>query len=528
MRLERYAGKLARTVLRGRWRSNALLLPDNLSRLFTLLGKNAGYQGVLSVGRVQTPTLALVVRREREIANFTSIPYWSVEATLTTSNQGFKAQWVPPKLSADDAGRCLQQAVAQAAQNVIQNAGKATVLKVETEKVREGPPLLFDLGTLQQVCSKQFGLDVQETLDIAQSLYEKHKATTYPRTDCGYLPQSMLAEIPAVLSAITQTDPGITKLVEKLDTSIHSRVWNDEKVTAHHGIIPTMEPANLTGMSDKEQAVYQLIRSYYLAQFLPPHEYDRTVAEFDCAGQLLHAHGKQIVVMGWRSILLDQDKKEQAVASQVLPSLSQGLQCVVNGVELHALKTLPPKPYTQGELIKVMKGVARFVANPRLKQILKDTTGIGTEATRAGIIKGLLARGYLVTKGRSVRASDAAFTLIDTIPAAIADPGLTAVWEQALASIEQEQMSADEFIAKQSAWISQLVQQYCTTSLNIKLPPSQQCPKCPKCQAPMRRRKGKNGDFYSCTQYPDCSGALPITEQKSAKRRPRAKKANDT
>lgn len=503
------------------------LIGMNLSRLFTLLGKNAGYQGVLSVGRVQTPTLALVVRREREIASFTSIPYWSVEVTLTASHQGFKAQWVPPKLSADDAGRCLQQAVAQAAQNVIQNAGQATVLKVDTEIVREGPPLLFDLGTLQQVCSKQFGLDVQETLDIAQSLYEKHKATTYPRTDCGYLPQSMLAEVPAVLSAITQTDPGIAKLVQQLDTSIRSRVWNDEKVTAHHGIIPTMEPANLTGMSDKELAVYQLIRSYYLAQFLPHHEYGRTVAEFDCAGQLLRANGKQIVVMGWRCVLLDQDKEEQTVASQVLPSLSQGLQCVVNDVELHALKTLPPKPYTQGELIKVMKGVARFVANPRLKQILKDTTGIGTEATRAGIIKGLLARGYLVTKGRSVRASDAAFTLIDAIPAAIADPGLTAVWEQALASIEQGQMSADEFIAKQSAWISQLVQQYCTTDLNIKLPPSQQCPKCPKCQAPMRRRKGKNGDFYSCTQYPDCSGALPINEQKSAKRRPRAKKADD-
>ncbi len=144
----------------------------------------------------------------------------------------------------------------------------------------------------------------------------------------------------------------------------------------------------------------------------------------------------------------------------MLPALRAGASCQVGQVDLKALKTLPPKPYTQGELVKAMKGVAKLVTDPRLKQKLKDTTGIGTEATRANVISALLARGYLVKKGRAIRASDAAFTLIDAVPAAIADPGTTAVWEQALDMIEAGQMTLDTFIAKQSAWVAQLVQQY--------------------------------------------------------------------
>ena len=190
----------------------------------------------------------------------------------------------------------------------------------------------------------------------------------------------------------------------------------------------------------------------------------------------------------------------------MLPALGAGVSCQVGLVDLKALKTLPPKPYTQGELVKAMKGVAKLVTDPRLKQKLKDTTGIGTEATRANIISGLLARGYLLKKGRAIRASDAAFTLIDAVPAAIADPGTTAVWEQALDMIEAGQMTLDTFIAKQSAWVAQLVQQYRGATLP-SLPPA---PSCPQCGAPMRQRTGKNGAFWSCSRYPDCKGTQPV------------------
>jgi DNA topoisomerase-3 len=216
---------------------------------------------------------------------------------------------------------------------------------------------------------------------------------------------------------------------------------------------------------------------------------------------------------------------EDAQRSQVLPALQAGLACQVGAVDLKALKTLPPKPYTQGELVKAMKGVAKLVTDPRLKQKLKDTTGIGTEATRANVIGGLLARGYLVKKGRAIRASDAAFTLIDTVPPAIADPGTTAVWEQALDMIEAGTLTLDTFIEKQSSWVTQLVQQYRGATLAMKLPPS---PACPQCAAPMRQRSGKSGAFWSCSKYPDCKGTLPVESSPGKRGAPRKRSTAKT
>ena len=501
--LPMYYSALARS--RADW-----LVGMNLSRLFTVLGRQAGYDGVLSVGRVQTPTLKLVVDRDREIAAFKSVPFWAIDVSLFAEGQAFAALWVAPDGCTDDAGRCLQQPVAQQAAQQIRAAGSVQVVSIETERVREGPPLLFDLGTLQEVCSRQLGLDVQETLEIAQALYETYKATTYPRSDSGYLPESMFAEVPAVLDSLLKTDPSLRPIMGQLDRSQRSRAWNDGKVTAHHGIIPTLEPANLSALSEKELAVYRLIRAHYLAQFLPHHEFDRTVAEFSCGQQMLAATGKQVVIKGWRLVLAEPQADEDgdaAARSQVLPPLREGLACQVAEVEIKALKTMPPKPYTQGELVKSMKGVARFVTDPRLKQKLKDTTGIGTEATRANIISVLIARGYIVKKGRSIRASDAAFTLIDAVPAAIADPGTTAVWEQALDMIEAGQLTLDVFLSKQATWISQLIAQYGSMSLSIKLPHG---PACPQCGAATRQRTGKSGPFWSCSRYPDCKGTLPV------------------
>ncbi|CAJ2794481.1 DNA topoisomerase III family protein [Burkholderia pseudomallei] len=497
------------------------LVGMNLSRLFTVLGRQAGYDGVLSVGRVQTPTLRLVVDRDREITRFVPVPFWAIELVLISNGQRFTAHWQAPDGSTDDAGRCLQQHLAQSALARLQNARDVEVISVDTERVREAPPLPFDLGTLQEMCSRQLGLDVQETLDIAQALYETHKATTYPRTDCGHLPESMLADVPTVLTALLATDPSLRPLVATLDPTQRSRAWNDDKVTAHHGIIPTLEPANLAAMSDKEQAVYRLIRAHYLAQFLPHHEFDRTVAKLGSGPERLIATGKQVAVVGWRSVLNEPasdegaDHDDESPRSQTLPPLANGMRCAIEQAELKALTTQPPRPYTQGELIKAMKGVAKLVSDPRLKQILKDTTGIGTEATRASIIQGLIARGYLVKKGRAVRASDAAFTLIDAIPAAIADPGTTAVWEQALERIEAGDMTLDAFVTRQATWVTQLVQQYAQTTLSIKLPPS---PPCPLCDAAMRQRTSQHGAFWSCTRYPDCKGTLPVEKSKTKRR----------
>ena len=491
------------------------LIGMNLSRLFTLLGRRAGYDGVLSVGRVQTPTLRLVVDRDRAIASFVPVPYWDVEVQLSSMGEPFIASWLPPRSGRDEAGRCLQQALAGQAIQTITGGKVATVISLKTERFREAAPLPFDLSTLQEVCSRKLGLGVHEVLNIAQALYETHKATTYPRSDCRYLPESMFEEVPAVLEALIRTDSALRPAIGKLNRSLRSRAWNDAKVTAHHGIIPTTEPANLTRMSEQERNVYELIRSHYLAQFLVHHEFDRTQVELECGGQQLAAVGKQILIPGWKGLLYDAaEDDEPTQKSQVLPTLRQGTPCAVSDAELKAMRTSAPKPLTEGDLIKAMKNVAKLINDPRLKQKLRDTTGIGTEATRASIIKGLIDRGYLLKKKSALMASAAAHTLIEAVPAAVADPGMTAIWEQALDEIGAGRLTLDAFVAKQAGWIAQLVEHCGTLTLTA---PVETGPTCPVCNTSMRRRKGKSGPFWSCSQYPACKGTLPIKKESHCK-----------
>ncbi|KAA8689125.1 DNA topoisomerase III [Pseudomonas caricapapayae] len=504
-----YLSALARS--RADW-----LIGMNFSRLFTLLGRQAGYTGVLSVGRVQTPTLRLVVDRDREISNFIPKPFWGLDVQLRTAGHSFLAKWVADESVVDEDGRCLDQSAATAALNALKNSQAVTTLSVETERDRDVAPLPFDLSTLQEVCSAKFGLGVQETLDIAQSLYETHKATTYPRTDCGYLPESMLDEVPMVLDALNRTDPDIGKTLLLIDPEQHSRAWNDKKITGpHHGIIPTLEPAKLSAMSEKERKVYELIRAHFLAQFLPHHEYDRTVATFESNAVSLQSVGKRIVVPGWKILFSgsfegeeeSEEGEESGGRSQTLPMLQVGSRSDIQDLQLKAMKTEPPKPYTEGTLIKAMKTIAKLVKDPRLAQKLKETTGIGTEATRAATIQGLIDRESLIKKGRALRASDAAFSLIDAVPPAVADPGTTAIWEQALTMIEQGSLTLDDFIARQSSWITRLVDQYKGTTLSINVPEG---PKCPLCNAKTSQRKGSSGSFWACTRYPECKGTVNI------------------
>ncbi|QKZ04773.1 DNA topoisomerase III [Pseudomonas eucalypticola] len=449
------------------------LIGMNMSRLFTLLGRQSGYQGVLPVGRVQTPTLRLVVDRDRSIAAFVPAPFWAIDVQLDPHGTAFTAQWCPPPQACDDQGRCPQQAVAHAAATALRGAASARLVKLRTERQREPAPLPFDLGTLQEVCSKKLGLGAQETLDIAQALYEQYKVITYPRSDCGYLPNSQHSEAPAIIAALGRADPALADLLPHIDASRRSRAWNDAKVSAHHGIIPTAAGTDLGRLAGKQRAVYTLIRARYLAQFLPNHEFDRTQADFDCASQRLRAVGKRIVEPGWRRALpeaLTPPRGREAPAPQALPALREGQDYGVGDVTLKDLWTQPPKPFTEGDLIKAMKNVAKLVDDPRLKQKLKDTTGIGTEATRAGIIQGLIDRGYLAKNGKALNATPAAFSLIDAVPRAIADPGTTAIWEQALDMVQSGEMSLEEFVAKQSAWMSRQVERCAGLSLTISGP----------------------------------------------------------
>lgn len=494
----------------------------NLTRLYTLKAREQGYGEVLSVGRVQTPTLALVVGRDREIANFVSKPYWQVLTMLQKEGSNFRASWVPAANYCDDEKRCIHQNVAQAVVQLCQKTSSAVVLEVDTERKKESAPLAFDLGALQQICSRKWGMSANLVLSIAQSLYETHKATTYPRTDCGFLPTSMREEISQVLNAIICTDPTMSATVASLDTGFTSRIWNDKKITAHHGIIPTKQPFDLSKLSADELNVYQMIRQHYLAQFLPLHVNDVTDATFNIGGQLFRAIGKVEVVAGWKTLFQRESggsevKEVLGVDDEArLPTLNKGDHCVVISAELKALQTKPPGHFTDGTLIAAMKNAAAFVSDPQLKKVLKENAGLGTEATRAGILDTLLKRGYLVKKGKFLHSTPIACELIDALPAALTSPGMTALWEQALDEIAHGQMSLETFMARQVHWTGHLVEKGKVQTVKFTAPPS---PPCPACGGAMRHSASKksNGAFWGCINYPNCQGILNIEDKGSRK-----------
>ncbi len=352
---------------------------------------------------VSRPDLNFVVDPTENIALRLPVPFWAIDVSLSAGGQAFSAQWVSPDGCTDDAGRCLQQPVAQQAAQQIRAAGSAQVVSVETERVREGPPLLFDLGTLQEVCSKQLGLDVQETLEIAQALYETHKATTYPRSDSGYLPESMFAEVPTVLDSLLKTDP--VAAPDHGPARPHPALARLERrqsdgAPRHHPDARTREPLGheREGTGGVPADPGALPGPIFAASRVRSHRGGTSPA---ASRSLWPRESRSSPAAGawcWPSRKPDEDG-EATARSQALPALREGMACQVAEADIKALKTMPPKPYTQGELVKSMKGVARFVTDPRLKQKFKDTTGIGTEATRANIITGLLHAGLYREEG---------------------------------------------------------------------------------------------------------------------------------
>ncbi|AWX14702.1 DNA topoisomerase III [Mergibacter septicus] len=503
------------------------LVGMNLTRLFSLLAQKNGYKGVMSVGRVQSPTLGIVVQRDREIENFISKPFYVLPVVCRTNkNQSFVAYWKAHDEICDEEHRCIDLNAANTAASELLNQS-IKITDVETKRVKENPPLVFDLGTLQQTCSRQFGMGAQQVLNIAQSLYETHKATTYPRTDCGYLPESMIDEIPAVLQSIVNTNPAMRNIVQQLDLSIRSRVWNDKKITAHHGIIPTTQKTDLSKMNDDEIKVYNLICRYYMAQFLPLYEEDKTTVILQKQQHNLVAKGKVVVRTGWKLLFAkhntdDLNNSSNIDDEQSLPSLSQNDVCTIVSIDVKQLKTTPPKPFTEGTLISAMKNAARFVQNPQLKQKLRETEGLGTEATRADVIETLLKRNYLKREKRSIVSTPEGRILIDALPEIIRDPGMTALWEQALNDIAAGNMTLLDFMSKQRQFISRIVSVSAQSTIAMSNIPVAPTKICPKCGSQMRKRNSKNGEFWGCSNYPNCDAIENIK-----KKRNYAKKENE-
>ncbi|OCG67820.1 DNA topoisomerase III [Gilliamella sp. Nev5-1] len=447
----------------------------NMSRLCTIVGQKNGYRGVLSIGRVQTPILGLVVRRDLEIAQFVPKPFYEVFAVLQTKdNETFKAKWQPSEACApyqDEEGRVL---VKKLAENVCQRIkGKpGTIDKVSNKKKELAPPMPFNLSALQIEMARKNGLSAQDVLDICQSLYEKHKLITYPRSDCRFLPEDHLKQIMGVKSAIENNCPELQTAIEQASFTLRSKAWNNKKVEAHHAIIPTLRKTKMTNLSDNEKAVYQVIATQYLAQFYPAYKYAELQIDVDIQGGKFIAKANQMLDEGWKILFrnknyqTDADDNETNGLLTKLVKKGETVQCV--DTELLSKETQPPRAFTDATLLSAMTGIARFVKDPEIKKILRETDGLGTEATRAGIIELLFKRQFLTRQGKTIRSTDVGKNLILSLPDIMSMPDMTAHWELQLDEISKKEFSYQQFMHQLNLSLLELVNQLKNARLNIR------------------------------------------------------------
>ncbi|MCG7495866.1 DNA topoisomerase III [Vibrio sp. Of7-15] len=440
----------------------------NMTRAYTLLGQKGGYQGVLSVGRVQTPVLGLVVRRDDEINNFVPKAYFTLDALIPYQNSGLnqgkafdiRAKWQPSEACRpwqDEEGRVLNRKLVENVASRIQNQ-PAEVIEAERKESKQSPPLPYSLSLLQIDAAKRFGLSAQEVLNCCQALYEKYKLITYPRSDCRYLPVDHFKQAGDICKAIGHNDQSLSQACLGADVARKSKAWNDKKVDAHHAIIPTPKQVSGSGISGNDAKVYQLIARQYLMQFYPAAIYADAKLVFDIAGGRFSAKGRQLMSAGWRA-LLGQDKKgdDNDLADKV-PPLNKGEVLTCREGDIKDKMTEPPKHFTEATLLQAMTGIARFVENKDLKKILKETDGLGTEATRAGILDTLFKRQLLTRQGKSIHGSEAGRGLIYALPNEATYPDMTANWEHQLQGMAEKTCSYAPFMSSLESSVSKMME----------------------------------------------------------------------
>ena len=438
----------------------------NMTRAYTIRGRQTGYDGVLSVGRVQTPVLGLIVRRDLEIEHFQPKDFFEVLAWINPENKEektqekstalFSALWQPSKACEDyqdDDGRVLSKGLAENVVKRITNQ-PAEVTEYKDIREKETAPLPYSLSALQIDAAKRFGMSAQAVLDTCQRLYETHRLITYPRSDCRYLPEEHFTERHNVLNAISTHCEAYQRLPNVISIEQRNRCWNDKKVEAHHAIIPTAKnrPVNLT---QEERNIYSLIARQYLMQFCPDAEYRKSKITLNIAGGTFIAQARNLQTAGWKQLLGKEDDTENQ--EPLLPIVKKGQILHCERGEVISKKTQPPKPFTDATLLSAMTGIARFVQDKELKKILRETDGLGTEATRAGIIELLFKRGFLTKKGRNIHSTETGRILIQALPDIATQPDMTAHWESQLTDISQKQATYQQFMHNLNQMLPDLV-----------------------------------------------------------------------
>ena len=444
------------------------LVGMNLTRCYT---KRFGGD-MLTIGRVQTPTLGMVVHRQLEIDNFKPRDYWEIKARF----DDFSAQWFDPK-EKETPARLWEKSGAEVLARRLQGA-IASVKKVTSAKKKQPPPFLYDLTTLQREANSRFGYTAAQTLATAQTLYERKKVITYPRTDSRHLSEDIHSTIGRRLDALPKEFASFVQALKQKPIGKTKRVFDNAKVSDHHAIIPTEQrPGDMQAWKPDERNVYDLVARRFLAAFFPDQEYLSTFVLLDAAGESLKAFGKVILVSGWRALYErkdlgrggeddDADSDEQA-----LPPLKQGDAREVKKSELLTKQTKPPAAFTDATLLLAMETAGKLVENEELRLAMKES-GLGTPATRAEIIEKLLRVGYLARDKKKLQPTLKGMQLISVADGQLTSPELTGAWEKRLAEMAKGREEQQRFMDDIGSFVINLVNKVKTERTTVRFTPT--------------------------------------------------------
>jgi len=470
----------------------------NATRAATIRGR-AWVGGVVSLGRVQTPTLAMLVKREREIQAFVAEPYWLVHAAFQPPYQGIWFEGDETRI----------KAVERADEIVSKVSGKdGTITKVERKEQSERAPLLYDLTSLQRDANRRYGFSARRTLQAAQKLYEDKKAITYPRTSSRYLSGDMVPQLKIVASTLQDISDyrEAATYVMRLDQLPLQRVINDAKVTDHHAVIPTDVPHDVEKFSPDERRIFDLVARRFLAVFHPPARYARTTVVTEVEGESFRTRGKITLEAGWRGVYgLEPDAEKQSEDEDSdggeLPTLQEGQTVRCLGAEREDKMTKAPPRYTEATLLSSMETAGKLIDDEELREAMKES-GLGTPATRAEIIETLIRREYIERVGRDLQPTPKGLQVITMLEEhKITSPELTGSWEKRLSDIEHGSGDRGAFIDEIATFTKEIVGQIEALDKEQLRPERVELGLCPRCGAETGEIIRENSRAYGCTSW---------------------------
>jgi DNA topoisomerase-3 len=483
------------------------LVGMNATRAATIRGR-AWVGGVVSLGRVQTPTLAIIVRREREIQAFVPEPYWLVHATFDPRYQGL---WFDPQRADDKdtpTGQETWLKAAERAEEIVAKVDGKTgeVESVERKEQSERAPLLYDLTALQRDANRRFGFSARRTLQAAQSLYEDKKAITYPRTNSRFLSGDLVSELKPTAETLLPIDDyrAGAQFVLDLEQLPLARVVNDARVDDHHAIIPTDVEHDIERFSPDERRIFDLVAKRFLAVFHPPARYARTTVVTVVEKERFRTRGKVTLEAGWRAVYgveADAEATSEDPESAELPSLEKGQQVRVAAVESEAKETRPPPRYTEATLLSAMETAGKFVDDEELREAMKER-GLGTPATRAETIETLIRREYIERVGKDLAPTPKGLQVITMLEEhALTSPELTGDWEKRLGDIEHGKGEKQDFIKGIADFTEKTVRAIEALDKEKLRPERVELGPCPRCGAETGEIIRENSKAYGCTSW---------------------------